>query len=143
MARRTILLSDSQTVRPEAAQYAIEFAKRTNPDLVFLVLLSADEGDVSEIRGKSAEQLAGLERTLASQVERARAAGVSAEAVVKTGDPCSELVKFLAASGPFQTIVWGGRQEVPQAGARGPRPHWLAKIKDIVECPVVVPSRKA
>ena len=76
-------------------------------------------------------------------MEKARAAGVSVQAVVKTGDPSSELVKFLAASGSFQTIVWGGEQELARASVRGRKPHWLRKMKDVVECPVVVPSRKS
>jgi len=138
MARRTMLLSDSHAVRPEAAQYAIELAKRTSLDLVFLVLLPAVEEGLCESGVESPDVLT----TLTLHVERARAAGVSAEAVVKIGDPSSELVKFLAASGPFQTIVWGGRQASPQASAGGRRTHWLAKMKDVLECPVVVPSKK-
>jgi hypothetical protein len=130
-----MLLLDTFAVRRESVQYAIELAKRTNSDLVLLVLLSVEE--------PPAEHLTRLKKTLNSNVESAHVAGVSAEAVVKRGDPSSELVKFLAASGSIQTIVWGGQQELVHATARGKEPHWLVKMKDVVECPVVVPSRKS
>ena len=143
MARRTMLLFDSFAVRREAVQYAIELAKRTDTDLVVLVLLSVEEQDLAEAKEQIAERLTGIEETLIAHMEKAHAAGVSVEAVVKTGDPSSELVKFLAASGSFQTIVWGGQQELVRARVRGKKPHWLVKMKDVVECPVVVPSKKS
>jgi hypothetical protein len=136
MARKTMLLFDSFTVRGEAVQYAIELAKRTNTGLVVLALLSADEDEFSEAGDE-------FEKSLIGHMESAQAAGISAEAVVKTGDPSSELVKFLATSGSLQTIVWGGQQELVGEGVRGKKSHWLTKLKDVVECPVVIPSKKA
>jgi hypothetical protein len=138
-----MLLFDSLAVRGEAVAYAIELAKRTKTDLVLLVLLAAEDCDLSEGREPLAEQLTLLEKTLVAHIKRARAAGVSAEAVVKTGDRVSELVKFLAASRSFQTIVWGGHRELADASVQRKRAHWLMKIKDTVECPVVVPSAKS
>jgi hypothetical protein len=141
--RRTMLLSDSLTVRGDAVAYAIELAKRTNTDLVLLVLLSVDDHGLSYNGHQFAEQLTRLEKALLEHVAQARAAGVSGEAIVKTGDRSSELVKFLAVSGSFQTIVWGGHRELADTSARGKRSHWLMKMKDTVECPVVVPSTKS
>jgi len=142
MSRKTMLLFDSFTVRREAVQYAIELAKRTNTGLVVLVLLSADEDD-PEAADELSHELSRFEKSLIGHMESAQAAGISAEAVVKTGDPSSEFVKFLAASGSLQTIVWGGQQELARASVRGKKPHWLIRMKDVVECPVVVPSRKS
>jgi hypothetical protein len=137
-----MLLSDSLSVRGEAAAYAIELAKRTSTDLVFLVLVSVEDDGLLDGGDAFSQRLTHLEEALVAHVERARAAGVSAEAIVKDGDRLSELVKFLAASGSFQTIVWGGRGELADTRVRGKRAHWLMKIRDTVECPVVVPSAK-
>jgi hypothetical protein len=138
-----MLLFDSFAVRGEAVQYAIELAKRTNTGLVVLALLSADEDDLSDAGGELPAKLSRFEESLIGHMESAQAAGISAEAVVKTGDPSSELVKYLAASGSLQTIVWGGQQELVREGVRGKKPHWLTKMKDVVECPVVIPSKKS
>ena len=143
MPRRTMLLSDSLTVRQAAVRYAVELAKRTNHDLVLLVLLSfEDQGQALEY-GQSASQLAFLAESLRPHVDRARAAGVQVDAMVKVGDRSSELVKFLAAAGSFETIVWGGDHELTRGGMGNESDHWLVKLRSVVDCPIVVPARKA
>jgi hypothetical protein len=118
-------------------------ARRTSTDLVLLVLLPVEDHGLSGARDQLAQQASRLEAALMAHVERARDAGISAEAIVKTGDPLSELVKFLAAPGSLQTIVWGGHQELADTSARRKKTHWLMKMKDSVECPVVVPWTKS
>lgn len=142
MSRTTMLLFDSLTVRREAVQYAIELAKRTNTGLVLLALLSPDGDDMLEVGSGVPNRLSQFEKSLMGHIQSAKEAGVSAEAIVKAGDPSSELVKFLATSGSLQTIVWGGQEQPPRTGFRGRKPHWLARMKEVVECPVVVPSKK-
>ncbi len=74
---------------------------------------------------------------------RAEMEDVSMQIVVKIGDPQSELMKFLAESSTIQTIVWGGRPDLVDSGARQKQTHWLVKTKGLVECPIVVPSLKS
>jgi len=81
--------------------------------------------------------------TLMNHLGRAEMEDVSTQIIVRIGDPQSELMKFLAESSAIQTIVWGGRPDLVDSGARQKQPHWLVKTKGLVECPIVVPSLKS
>ena len=132
-----MLLFDSLSVREEAVEYSIELAKRMDYSLILLILLALDSEEVAyakdfELRAKEALQ---------GPMKSARQAGVHAEAEVKVGNPGSELMKFLAGSRSIYTIVWGGPRKT--GDPRLNKAHWLNKMKDVLECPVVVPSRKS
>lgn len=138
MSGKVMVLFDSLSVREEAVQYSIELAKRMDYALVILVLLALDSEDVKyandfEVRAREA-----LEGPLMS----AGQAGIPVEAEIRMGDPASELMKFLAGSRSVDTIIiWGGFRDV--GTTRLNKAHWLTRMKDVLECPVVVPSRKS
>jgi hypothetical protein len=144
MARKIMLLVDSTTVRSEAVTYAVELAKRTESDLFLLMILSPDtlmslSGD-DDLKGEVSERIrCEIHKHMLSVSEQ----GWSLEAEVKMGDARSELVKFLAGSSPFQNIVWGGDAELIRGNTRGRNAHWLANMKDMLKCPVVVPALKS
>ena len=94
-------------------------------------------------RGGGVSELSWLEATLIEQMNQAHAAGVAVEAVVRVGDPASELMKFRAASGPFQPIVWGGSSQGGDARRRGRGWPWRIRTAGQAGCPLVVPWRKA
>ena len=144
MKRNILVLFDSLTVRSEAVHYSIELAKRTDSELVFLMLLPLETGEkpmATSRRFKSPESRA--RDILMRHLDRTEKEDVSAHIIVKIGDPQSELMKFLAGSGTLQAIVWGGRQDLFDSGARGKKAHWLVKTKSMVECSIVVPSLKS
>jgi nucleotide-binding universal stress UspA family protein len=62
--------------------------------------------------------------------------GLTVSAALRVGDPAQEMVKFLAESPPFQVIVWGSGDELPDAG-KGGRSHWLTKVAGALECPLL------
>ena len=139
MAKKVMILLESFYVRREALQYSIELAKRMDSTLVFFLIIpleiceNADKTDPLEIDVKDA---------MISHMDAAQRAGVSVEAVIRMGDPSSELMKFLAISRSIQTIVWGGEKDLINQRSVQKRAHWLVKLKDVVEIPVVIPSMK-
>ncbi len=143
MPNNIMVLFDSLNVRKEAMAYSIELSKRMEASLVLLMLLSLDSIE----QGSMSYGPSGLEdrvkSTLDSRVAEAGEAGISVEAVVKRGDPSSELMKFLAESGPIKLIVWGGEEDLMDAKPRRKKAHWLLKIKDMLEPPVLVPLMKS
>ena len=137
MSGKAMVLFDSLSVREDAVQYSIELAKRMDYSLVILVVLALDSDDVGypddfEVRVREA-----LEGPMMS----AEQAGISVEAEIRVGDPTSELMKFLAGLRSVDTIIWGGHLDV--GTPRLNKAHWFTRMKDTLECPVVVPSRKS
>jgi hypothetical protein len=133
-----MVLFDSASIRRESLQYSIELAKRMNSSLILLVILpfevcrTASNGIKPMIeRGLQAEE------SLKKHAETIRNAGILVETAVRIGNPRSELVKYIAEAGRFEIIVWGGGPDLMKR-----KDHWLAQMKDILECPVVTPFIK-
>lgn len=140
MNGKILIVFDSLSIRKEAMEYAIELAGRTDSSLMGLFLIDIpDTGSAEEDRDRDYEAKKQLVVREISQ--RASRAGLDAEAMILTGNPSSELMKFLADHRLPRVIVWGGR--FTAEGARRQREQWFARIKDRLGCPVVVPSRKA
>lgn len=138
MKSHIMLLFDSVSIRRESLQYSIELAKRMNSDLTLLVILpfeictTASNGIKPMIkRGVQAQEL------LNSHIETIRNAGLSVETAVRIGNPKSELLKYVAEAGRFETIVWGARPDLMKK-----KDHWLVRMQDTLECPVVTPFIK-
>ena len=135
MGHKIMALFESAAIRPESLQYSIELAKRMDSDLALLVILPFEvpreaPNDLQPMikRGEHAQS------TLKKVVETIRNEGIGVETAVRIGNPKSELVKYLAEAGRFETIVWGDRPELMKS-----KDHWLARMKAILECPVVTP----
>ena len=139
MPKKVMILLESFYVRREAVQYSIELAKRMDSTLVFLLLIPLETHENTD--GTHPLEI-GVKDAMIRHMEAAQRAGVSVEAVIKMGDPSSELMKFLAVSRTIQTIVWGGEKDLINKKSVQKRAHWLVKIKDVVEIPVVIPSMK-
>lgn len=143
-SRNIVVLFDSLFVRDEAVHYSIELAGRTDSALIFLLLLplKADQWDSS---GRAEEEPleTRIKNLLIKHMEAAREKDISAEAVVRVGDPSSEFMKFLAGARVIQTIVWGGQNNLIDRKVRQRKSHWLIRMKDLIECPVVIPSVKS
>jgi len=138
MKSQIMLLFDSASIRRESLLYSIELAKRMDSNLTLLVLLpfevctAASNGIKPMIkRGVQAQEL------LNSHIDTIKSAGLSVEAAVRIGNPRSELLKYIAEAGRFETIVWGARPDLMKK-----KDHWLVRMQDTLECPVVTPFIK-
>lgn len=138
MRPQIMVLFDSASIRRESLQYSVELAKRMNSNLILLVILpfeicrTASNGIEPMIkRGVRAEE------SLKKHAETIRNADVSVETAIRIGNPRSELVKYVAEAGRFETIVWGANPDLMKR-----KDHWLVQMKDILECPVVTPFIK-
>jgi len=143
MQPRVVLVFDELQPRPEALQYSMELARRMRCTLVLLMLLPHDWVEAPRsVSGTAIAQPAPVDELFAPTVEAGRTAGLEVEALLRTGDPSSELLKYLAETRPIRTIVWGGRREAVERRERGRRPHWFVRMRSRVEAPVVVPTLK-
>lgn len=138
MARKILVLSDSLTLRREAVQYSIELATRMEASLVILLLLplhplKSSPNEIDLVKWLDAEGRQALDYS----GHDIREAGVELETEVRIGNPRSELLKYLAESDSYQTIVWGSRTKAIEDEG-----HWLARVKDSLECTIVVPAKK-
>lgn len=138
MHSKIMALFDSASIRRESLQYSIELAKRMNSNLILLLILPFGEM-TNPFNGIEPMIKRGLnaQEKLEKHVEAIRKAGIPVETAVRIGNPRSELVKYLAEAGRFEIIVWGGGPDLIKR-----RDHWLAKMKDILECPVITPFIK-
>lgn len=138
MRERIIVLFDSESMRRESLQYSIELAKRMNSDLVLLVIISFESernaSDRIEPLLKRGQQ---AKASLRENTENIKNAGIYVETAVRIGNPRSEFVKYLAEAGRFEIIVWGGEPNLMKK-----KDHWLSRMKDILESPVVTPFIK-
>jgi hypothetical protein len=138
MRSKIMALFDSASIRRESLQYSMELAKRMNSILILLVILPFG-GNKNPFNGIEPMIKRGIhaQDKLEKHVEAIRKAGVAVETAVRIGTPRSELVKYLAEAGRFEIIVWGGGPDLIKS-----RDHWLARMKDVLECPVVTPFVK-
>ena len=130
-------LFDSLDVRREAVHYSVELASRMDCTVIFLILIALDSSDMED--AKTLEERA--KDALRGPMETAGESGLDVDAEVIMGDPSSELIKYMAESRSIKAIVWGGHQE--EESGRSGNKHWFSKVKDRLECPVMVPHLKS
>ena len=138
MRPQIMVLFDSASIRPESIRYSIGLAKRMNSNLTLLVILPFEisptaSGGIEPMikRGNEAE------KSLKKHIESIKKAGLSVETAVRIGNPKSELVKYVAEAGRFEIIIWGAKPDLMRK-----KDHWLVKMKNTLECPVVTPFIK-
>ncbi len=146
MQKRILTLLDSLEVRNEITAYSIELALRLRAKLHFLMLLRSDSlphNQEGEVTAMTLEDIfREEERIMERCIEKIRRAKVEVYGTIRQGDPASELLKYLAESQPFQTIIWGGNERLLRYKRIPVRTHWLERIRKTLECPLVVPSLK-
>jgi hypothetical protein len=138
MRPQIMVLFDSASIRPESIRYSIELAKRMNSTLTLLVILPFEvnptvSGGIEPMIKRGAE----AEKSLKQHIEPIKNAGLAVETAVRIGNPKSELVKYIAESGRFEIIIWGATPELMKK-----KDHWLVRMKNTLECPVITPFIK-
>ena len=147
MPRKILILLDSPRVRSEVTTYSVELARRMGATLHLLMLLrweaSPPDGASSPEMGPGGvEARKQAEAVVNDCTDEIQGCGVVATGAVRQGDPSSELLKYLAEHQPFQAVVWGGNETFLRRRRTPVRTHWLERIRDQLDCALVVPSLK-
>lgn len=132
MDRKILLISDSLEVREEALSYSLHLAKRIDAMVVLLVLL---EGSCEKCSDKKPEDVFILYK------EKFEERNVNLECWMRSGNPFSEFLKFIAGTGSYQAIIWGGDEEINFKRSSSGE-HWLKKSALLVDSPLLVPYKK-
>jgi hypothetical protein len=139
---KVALLFDRMEVRLEALAYALELAGRMDSALLIVLFLPVEESLMPDRKkAEKFQELVG--RALEVIREMANGALVRAGSVCRFGDPCSELMKFLAENRSVQALVWGGDRAELSHGGKNEGQHWLSRMRDRIGVPLVVPVIKA
>ncbi len=143
--RKILILLDSPEVRGEVTTYSVELARRMGAELCLLMLLRWPPPSVDEVSaGDGAHKGLSVKRrgelAVKGCLNEIHALGLGAVGAVRQGDPPSELLKYLAEHRPFQAVVWGGNERFLRRGHQPVRSHWLVRIREELECTLVVPS---
>lgn len=147
MPRKILILLDSPKVRREVTTYSVELARRMGTRIHLLMLLrwesSAQDGDPSGTVLYNQDALCEQgELVLKECLDEIHGFGVDAVGAVRQGDPPSELLKYLAEHKPFQVVIWGGNEAFLRRRRTPVRTHWLERIREQLDCTLVVPSLK-
>ena len=147
MPRKILILLDSPAVRREVTTYSVELARRMGAALHLLMILRWEgpprEADPAGTWSCDEENPCDEgEFVVNACVDEIRTFGVEAVGAVRQGDPSSELLKYLAEHKPFQAVVWGGNETFLRRRRTPVRTHWLERIREQLECTLVVPSLK-
>jgi hypothetical protein len=145
--RKILILLDSTRVRTEVTTYSVELARRMGATLHLLMLLrweaSPRNGASSSGTGFEGEEARRqAEAAVKDCINEIRDCGVEAEGAVRQGDRSSELLKYLAGHQPFQAVVWGGNETFLRRKRTPVRTHWLERVREQLDCTLVVPSLK-
>lgn len=139
MALKIMVLGDCFHIRKEAIRYSIALAKRLDAVVVLLMLLPFEltknlpgaVDTVLKLQVRAAE-------AIKQPIRSIKRAGVSVEDAIRIGNPRSELLKFLAESERFHSIVWGGESDSIKD-----KTHWMSTLETDVKCAVLVPFAKS
>ena len=147
MPRKILILLDSPKVRGEVKTYSVELARRMGSRLYLLMLLrwesSLRNGPSSPTARPDQETVREQgELVLKACLDEIQGFGVEAVGAVRQGDPPSELLKYLAEHKPFQAVIWGGNEAFLRRRRTPVRTHWLERIREQLDCTLVVPSLK-
>jgi hypothetical protein len=145
--RKILILLDSPMVRSEVTTYSVELARRMGAMIHLLMLLRWEAAPPSgtsptEMGSEGEEARKEAELVVKDCIAEIRGCGVETQGAVQQGDPSSELLKYLAEHQPFHAVVWGGNEKFLRRRRTPVRTHWLERIRDQLDCALVVPSLK-
>ncbi len=138
MFKNILVIFENEKVCDHAVKYSCELAHRMDSDVTFLMLmemafpnrLSIDSKRkaIKKIETRISKILGDMSSELLKQ-------GIPVSVAIRVGDAPVELLKFLAERDSFQTVIWGSDEKLPYTHGR--RTHWMAKVADILECPLI------
>lgn len=147
MPRKILILLDSPKVRSEVTTYSVELARRMGAKLYLLMLLRWEsrpqEGNPGRSLPPDTDSIFKQgDLVVKACLDKIHGFGVEAVGCVRQGDPSSEFLKYLAEYKPFQAVVWGGNEAFLRGKHIPIRTHWLERVREQLDCTLVVPSLK-
>ena len=144
MLKRILVVFENEKVCEEALSYSRELALRMDSEITFLMLVEMAFINHS-LLGSKRRAIGHIETHLGGMLSELSAEfikkGISVSVAIRVGAPDQELLKFLAERLPFQAVIWGSSQDLPDAGSSQPY-HWIGKVTDTLECPLYTVSNK-
>ncbi|HKK91519.1 MAG TPA: universal stress protein [Desulfobacteraceae bacterium] len=144
MFRNILLVFENEQILPEALVYVREFALRVDATVTLLMIVPMSFVGRTLI-GPKRNTIRNIEiragKSLSECLQPFIQEGIDVNSALKIGDPGQELMKFLADRPPFQSIIWGSGRKLPHKG-RGVGRHWISKVVDNLECPLLTVSKK-
>ena len=145
MFQRILVIFENEKVCDQAFTYSCELARRMDSEVTLLMLMEMTFQDRAFLNSKR-KAIKRLEsrigKTLGSLSSEFLKEGISVSAALRVGEASQELLKFMAERPPFQAVIWGSSGEMPDIGPSR-RAHWLGKVADSLECPLLAVSSQA
>jgi hypothetical protein len=139
MFKNILVIFENEKVCDHAVKYSCELAHRMDSDVTFLMLMEmsfpnrlsidSQRKSIQKIESRISKILGEMSSELLKQ-------GIPVSVAIRVGDAPQELLKFLAERPSFQTVIWGSDEILPHT-CPGRKTHWLAKIADTLECPLI------
>lgn len=139
MFQRILVLFENEKICLQALSYSRELALRMDSEVALLMLvemtfldrtyLGSKRNAMRDLESRMRELLGNLSSEFLRE-------GISVSAALRVGDAAQEFLKFLAASPPFQAVIWGSSEDLPDGG-QSRRTHWMGKAIPSLECPLL------
>jgi nucleotide-binding universal stress UspA family protein len=129
MFQRILVIFENEKICGQALSYSRELALRMDSEVALVMLVEMTFLDRAFLGSKRNEILANLSSEFLRE-------GISVSAALRVGDAAQELLKFLAERPPFQAVIWGSSEDLPDGG-QSRRTHWMAKVAPSLECPLL------
>ena len=139
MLRRALVVFENERVSEKALVYARELALRMDSEVTLLMLVEMPFQDRLNLAPKRTA-IREIEKRMGKVLSECSAEflkkSIVVAAALRMGVPAQELLKFLAERPPFQVVIWGSSEDLPEGG-RLRRSHWIGKIAETLECPLL------
>lgn len=145
MFQRILIIFENENICEKALSYARELAVRMDAEVALLMLVEMaflDRAFVGSKRSAMRDLEARTGRRLGDLSSEFLKRGIPVSVALRVGDAAQELLKFLAERSPFQTLIWGSSEDLPE-GSQQRRSHWIRKVLDRLECPLVAISGRS
>jgi len=144
MFQRILVVFENEKICNSSLTYARELAMRMDSDVTLLMLIEMAFLDRSYL-GSKRNAISHIEKRMGKMLGNLTARffkeGVAVSAALRVGNPPEEFVKFLAGKPPFQALIWGSSESLPEAG-QFPKGHWIKKVASTLECPLLTVSTR-
>ena len=142
MFQRILVIFENEKVCGQALTYSCELARRMDSEVTFLMIMEMKFLDRAFLNSKR-KAIKRLESRIGKILGDLSSAflkeGVPVSAALRVGDAGHELLKFMAERPPYNAIIWGSSEDMPEIGPSR-RAHWIGKVADSLDCPLFAVS---
>ncbi len=145
MFQRILVIFENERICRQALSYSRELALRMDSEVAFLMLVEMaflDRAYLGSKRNAIRRLESRIGKLIGNLTSEFLKEGISVSVALRVGDAAQELLKFLAERPPFQAVIWGSDEDLPDGG-QPRRAHWIGKVADTLECPLLAVTGKA